>query len=419
MTEPTPIDSVVKPKRARLQFGLGGLLLFVLFAGSVGFVVTRWERWAIEKVVERQRNDGAYMILRGFYDQMSFEKSTLPKTLVNMETRKVVSIPPDKCEVQFGPDRFITIDESRRAKIWDWNTGQSIDLPGQIRNCRFSPAGNKLLVWDYIEDWATWEVSKHLEITSIWQVFDTTDGSIKAFREFTGQSYTSTFSSDGTYAVLHFQNRDCVVWNLVRDTVISVHDVLSFTADSKHIVCNTPSSGLAVLNADDGTLVRQINSPEIVRAEGMKHAYQDQLFVAYPGSPELFDTNGARKAILSRFISSDDIQISSDGRHLLMLATDNGGRAAEIQMYDVNGTLSGSFQLYIGAQFSPDGRKVYTRSDDQSVFNIWSQRFPDGQFGHLYRPEVWLAIIFGSLWLWRASVWVRRRSAKTTMVSDQ
>src|SRR5207245_5136859 len=115
-----------KPKRPRLQFGLGGLLLFVLFAGSVGFVVVRWERWAIESVVKRQRSDGAYPILAGKDDDMTFQKSTTPRTFVNLETRKEVTVPSDVTYAQFGRDRFVTSDESLSTKIWDWNTGQSI-----------------------------------------------------------------------------------------------------------------------------------------------------------------------------------------------------------------------------------------------------------------------------------------------------
>jgi hypothetical protein len=411
MSEPTTIDPVVKPTRARLQFGLGGMVLFVLFAGSVGLVVVRWERWAIETIVSRQRPDGAYFVGREHVWNSSFEKSTQPKTLVNVETRKEVSIPADACKVQFGLDRFVTIDDSHKAKIWDWNTGESIELPSPIQYCCLTPDSSKLLVWDHTEDWSKWKASKHVDITAKWQLFDTSNGSIKACREFKERSYVEALSSDGTYAVLRFPNRECVVWNLVCDTVLAVRDVLSFTADSKHIVCNTPSSGLTVLNADDGTLVRRINSSEINEAGLSIRAFHDELFVVQPGSSSggLCDSNGARIATLSHDISSDNIEIASDCRHLIVYMTSGDYNRARI--CDLDGNFSSSFRTTFHPQFSSDGRKVYVSSEDRNAINIWGQRFPDGRIGHLYRPEVWLAIIFGSLWIWRASVWWRGRRA--------
>jgi len=409
MNESIATDSAVRPKRRKLQFGLGGMVLSVMFAGSVGLVAARWDRWAVEKVVKLQRDDGAYYVGREYVWHSNFEKSTQPKTLVNAETQKELSIPADKCKIEFGRDRLVTIDDSYNVKIWDWDTGESIELPDQIRFCSLTPDGHKLLVWNETEDWSKWDVSKHVDITAKWQVFDTANGSIKAHREFNERSYISMFSPDGTYVVLRFGNRKCVVWNLIRDTILSAQDVLSFTADSKNIVCNTWSAGLTVLNADDGTLVRRINSPDIVRANAIDAANEDQLFVGAPnGSLEIFDSNGIRMATLPRNLFTDEIEIASNRRHLLVWTDKGNGSSGMIRkLCDRDGTLSSSFQTTFGALFSPDGSKVYTISEDRNSINIWGQRFPDGSVGHLFRPEVWLAIIFGSIWLWRASVWWR------------
>ncbi|MBI3829623.1 MAG: hypothetical protein HY291_08910 [Planctomycetes bacterium] len=47
---------------------------------------------------------------------------------------------------------------------------------------------------------------------------------------------------------------------------------------------------------------------------------------------------------------------------------------------------------------------------------VLHRRFPEWWWGHFYRPEVWLTIIFGSLWLWRVIRWFReRRKAVTAM----
>jgi hypothetical protein len=49
-------------------------------------------------------------------------------------------------------------------------------------------------------------------------------------------------------------------------------------------------------------------------------------------------------------------------------------------------------------------------------YRVWHRRFPEWWWGHFYRPEVWLLIIFGSLWGWQVIRWFRRRK---TYPSDQ
>ena len=46
---------------------------------------------------------------------------------------------------------------------------------------------------------------------------------------------------------------------------------------------------------------------------------------------------------------------------------------------------------------------------------VFRRRHPEWWWGHFYRPEVWLCIVLGTLWLWRVARWLRsRRRTQTT-----
>ena len=51
--------------------------------------------------------------------------------------------------------------------------------------------------------------------------------------------------------------------------------------------------------------------------------------------------------------------------------------------------------------FSPSGEEVVTASEDGTL-RIWRRCFPERWWGHFYRPEVWLTIIIGLIWMLRA-----------------
>jgi hypothetical protein len=49
------------------------------------------------------------------------------------------------------------------------------------------------------------------------------------------------------------------------------------------------------------------------------------------------------------------------------------------------------------------------RIEPTDKFEVWHRRYPEWWWGHFYRPEVWLLIIFGSLWVWQIIRWFQRR----------
>ena len=53
---------------------------------------------------------------------------------------------------------------------------------------------------------------------------------------------------------------------------------------------------------------------------------------------------------------------------------------------------------------NPGGFPLYI-----SQYVFWHRRYLEWWWGHFYRPEVWLAIVFGALWIWRIVRWYRMR----------
>jgi len=69
-------------------------------------------------------------------------------------------------------------------------------------------------------------------------------------------------------------------------------------------------------------------------------------------------------------------------------------------------TIIGFYGDWLDEKIEPD-----------DCYEVWHRRHPEWWWGHFYRPEVWSAIIFGSLWLWGVVTWFckRRRLAGKTL----
>jgi hypothetical protein len=71
---------------------------------------------------------------------------------------------------------------------------------------------------------------------------------------------------------------------------------------------------------------------------------------------------------------------------------------------------------HTGSGFTDDDTimRFYGNWPDEKIepddyYEVWRRRYPEWWWGHFYRPEVWLTIIFGSLWFWGVVGWFRRR----------
>ena len=64
-----------------------------------------------------------------------------------------------------------------------------------------------------------------------------------------------------------------------------------------------------------------------------------------------------------------------------------------------NGFIDDNTILNIGGPWRDD------LIDPADEFEVYHRLYPEWWWGHFFRPEVWLALIFGSLSAWRVIVW--------------
>jgi len=123
-----------------------------------------------------------------------------------------------------------------------------------------------------------------------------------------------------------------------------------------------------------------------------------------------------------RPIVSDHILNSGDS----LISPDGGRRICDIT---ASGEEPGIFIRDVHAEYQPriyklktptengfalpnfnDNDTLFMYEDATELEYVYKRRHPEWWWGHFYRPEVWLAIIFSSLWLWRIVRWFRGAS---------
>jgi len=122
------------------------------------------------------------------------------------------------------------------------------------------------------------------------------------------------------------------------------------------------------------------------------------------------------------------VRMSPDGTRTFSRAVKTGERCQVLSidghlLFDFNRSADGGFVTdnlillnlvplenitsFVVIDTITGSQSVQPSTDDSIQQETWERQFPEWWWGHFYRPEVWLTIIFGSLWLWRVAKWVR------------
>lgn len=398
MSEPATIHPVVKPKRSRLQFGLGGMVLFVMFSGSVGFVVVRWEPWTIERIQSLMNENQEYLIPPGLkYKQSSGRK------IINVETGAILG---DGFEYTYDyydeGKKVLLVDALGKAVVVNWITGQKCCVLATEIQLRSDSAivfsNNDSLLFCYDKE-------GHLN------VFDTSTGQILCAHKLDANSVHGCISSDGSRCVIQNRKDDKhFIWNTRTNAFIPLEgitrgDRLDFFPDNESLLIGD-GSGLAVRDADTGKVKRKFTFADKVWGTTLS---PDGKTIAVS-----FSTNGDTEDFTSlvdsvsgttRFhFRGDPMYFFPDNSRLITYGDTSFfiyNCATGQQCAELPGELDDVW-------FSTNENSFKARRRHLQLLKC-VKRFPDNPTGHLHCPEVWLAIIFGSLWLWRASVWWRRR----------
>jgi WD40 repeat protein len=369
------------------------MVLFVLFAGSVGLVILRWEPWVVENVRSLTNEKHDYLLP----PDLKYMKLNLDKKIVLTATKQALGNISRGQWCDYAEGKVILIVyEHGLARLWDWETGREL-CTLNVRVARmgsFSPDGRRVLVHDS---------------DGMQHVCDTSNGQTLCSQQFRSEMRRGQFSADGRFFVAASDNL-IYFWNIDKNEIFNSVDtvdrvqILGFSPDGKTVLADDLKS-MGLWYCDSGKLCKRFPN-------------------RWSAKTALFSPDGNYIAISNFFSDYRTILISTesekegahlkdhafcffpDGKHIIT----DGDEALRIWECD-SGRLCGTVPgRYTDLWFSSDGKSFYGRRQGMELATC-VQRFSDHRFGHLARPEVWLAIIFGSLWIWRASVWWRERRA--------
>jgi len=188
---------------------------------------------------------------------------------------------------------------------------------------------------------------------------------------------------DERYFVAGYENEGFRVWNLSSGTIESekldanIEGVLwmKFTQNLDHIVsCHLGKAGAAkIWNWRTGNTVHSLSGRT-----------SSQVAISPMRDKILLDEN-ADQAVLWNTLT---------GTKAFMFPN----RLREIA--EQNWSSDGNY-LILGVPNRPN------------CIGLWHRRFPECWWGHIYRPELWLSFLLGTLWLIRVIAWIRKQRSSS------
>ena len=305
----------------------------------------------------------------------------------------------------FSPDgkRVVTGSFDGTARIWDTGTGKvlrTLDIGMLVYFVAFSPDGKQILV-------ACGESNLDLKFTTF--ILDAESGGLlKMFEGHTDAVNSAAFSPDGKRIVTASRDKTARIWNVETRRVLQTlrhpeHvNSVAFSPDGKMILtaCNDKTANL--WDAETVRLVRaferdttavqasnlsQDNQRRL--AAGLTRAAQINSAAFSPNGKEIVagsndgfvqvwdaDTGRVLRTMEPIFFPISSVVYSTDGKGTQILAAWGDKTIGDAGIFDAgSGKLIREFSGHKGmiwsASFSPDGKKIVTASQDETV-RIWT-----------------------------------------------
>ncbi|MGA2296281.1 MAG: T9SS type A sorting domain-containing protein [FCB group bacterium] len=260
---------------------------------------------------------------------------------------------------------------SRYIKIWDANTGDSINafkgFTNNINNVRYSPDGTKI-------------ASSNGDMIMLW---DANNGvNIKNFIGHTDIITSLCFSPDGTKIVSSSLDRTVKIWNVTNGNLIrtiicqnSFVNSVFFSPDGNKFVCGSYDSTVKIYDVNTGIILKTMNGfPGVVTSvcysiDGKKIATASYNII------KIWDANLGTEINNITFKTDYiwDIFFNPDGTKLICM-----GRDGTIIIWDVVSgkeirTYYSSYGYFDCVSFCPDGTKVAGGEGDtlEGIINFW------------------------------------------------
>ena len=366
-----------------------GAMLMIFFGGALACVYLN-RAWVEGRTIVTEPNvvelavskDGKFVASASNNERFDAREVRGTVTTYSLESGKSIIVlrhPKPIRSLSFSPDGSLlaTGSEDGLVRVWNSATGA---LKGELCHAkpvcsvRFSPDGLELVTTS--EDGIARIWNREMTLLRV-KVLDQKDDYPYSKRGW----YTAEFSDNGQSMVSISAYTSILIWD-----VLSLKDLMSFQdyhkwpfgsalfMGSKRIIAYT--DGIVCLDVPTGRIIWQrqahvINSLRV--SEG-----KDRLVAGnHDRATRIFDAyDGTELAVLRRRgLSTGPVESEFDPEEV-------------------------SWAEFVG------GDRIVSGEADGRII-VWERCFPEWWWGLFVRPDVWLASVFGALWLWRVSRWIQ------------
>lgn len=246
-------------------------------------------------------------------------------------------------------NRILTYSMDNIARVWDANNGRLLfAITGKAYRAYFSPDGSRIVT---ASDGPV-------------QVVDARSGRLLA----TATGYSAAFSTDGRRFVTT-DNKIARIWDAgdghLLSTLTGHTDRLTsavFSPDSHYVVTASSDNTIRIWAAESGNLLVTLSEP----ARYIAFAPDGRRFVTnFDKTSRVWDLGTQRQLVT---LSGYNPAFSPDGRRIITRSDDKTVRVWDPDTGRLVATLTGADDIH-GAAFSPDSRHIVTASG--WVARIW------------------------------------------------
>jgi WD40 repeat protein len=301
-------------------------------------------------------------------------------------------------EAYFSPDGGLVVARGpvrmgpRPSRVWDVSTGKWLfDFDGEADPRSFSAAGRRLAA---------------ARGDGTVGILDArTGGEIAAIKGPENNALSPAFSPDGRHVATttREETEPAWLWKARVWDAETGEELFALPGSDQYAAMYSPG-GRFIVTRDRGVSV----APFILTTK-----------------VSVWDSGtGERVSILDGYCPS--VSFSADGTRVAGMSGGNRGSVWDLgtgrklssfplvsdREFAILSVMRGDHGFYV--HLSPTGDRMVVGCASASTVRVLQRRYPEGWTGHLYRVEVWVAIVIAAAWLWFLvrHVRERRRAAK-------
>ena len=347
-------------KQRRFQFGLLGLVYFVIFLSAFAACILRsWpitDGWTLQRVLTGHSG--------------SVESAT------------------------YSDDGRLIVSAGNEVIVWDAQTGSPLlQISQKARRVLFSPDASRVALT--IETQGSSVPTKTIfPATTILAVYSVKTGEeLLRLPAINAKICLPAFSADGTRIATAAEDGKVCVWNSADGSKASEFDTPATAFTGIY-----PEGPRSVVFSMDGKRLGIAYLPASAPGDWMP---QWDVAGWDLSTGRLLEKTPAMKASLNPdTLDPDQWYAGARMKHLPFTAFN-----------DYDDVEFHGFWCIQTCEF-PARKQAFTTHSDGLV-RLWQRPYPSGPWGHLWRVEVWMAIVFGVLWIRRAKASFRGKNAPT------